>query len=208
MTTADPVIELDTTTAPPVSSPRRGPLSLLWQSLVEDAGTIIHGIFINKLAGSILLPRVLRFVIYRGFGMQFQTANVFYGARFCMRNVKLGKNTFVNTNVQFEDVAPIVIGDNCQIGMETLFVTSHHDYKDHDAVRAVHSLPITVGNHCWIGARATILPGVVIEDGCVIAAGAVVTKRCEAGGVYAGIPARRIGETGRARSNILDITDR
>lgn len=54
--------------------------------------------------------------------------------------------------------------------------------------------PITVGDGCWIGARAVILPGVTIGDGCVIAAGAVVSKDCAPNGMYAGVPARRIRE--------------
>jgi maltose O-acetyltransferase len=174
-----------------------GAVWLILRSLGEDFLTITHAVFVNKIAGSVLLPRVVRYVIYRAFGMKFRTPNIFYGARFTGNRVSLGRNTFVNTDVQFEDVAPITIGDDCQIGMEVLFVTSHHDYRDPDSKRAVISLPITVGDHCWVGARAVILPGVEIEEHCVIAAGAVVTKRCEAYGVYAGIPARRIGEVDR-----------
>lgn len=50
----------------------------------------------------------------------------------------------------------------------------------------------TVGDGCWIGANATILPGVTVAPGCVIAAGAVVTKDTEPDGLYAGVPARRV----------------
>jgi maltose O-acetyltransferase len=50
----------------------------------------------------------------------------------------------------------------------------------------------------WMGARVTVLPGVTVGDGCVIAAGAVVTKDCEPGGVYAGLPARRIRSVAKA----------
>ncbi|MGI2292887.1 acyltransferase [Paenibacillus sp. GXUN7292] len=52
--------------------------------------------------------------------------------------------------------------------------------------------PVTIGKGCWIGARATILPGVTVGDGCVIAAGAVVTKDCEPDSLYAGVPAIKI----------------
>jgi maltose O-acetyltransferase len=51
---------------------------------------------------------------------------------------------------------------------------------------------VRIGDRCWIGARATILPGVSIGDGTVVAAGAVVTKDCEPGAVYGGVPARRL----------------
>lgn len=45
---------------------------------------------------------------------------------------------------------------------------------------------------CWLGGNVTVLPGVTIGRGCVIAAGAVVTKSCDPNGLYAGVPARRI----------------
>jgi maltose O-acetyltransferase len=51
---------------------------------------------------------------------------------------------------------------------------------------------VRIGDRCWIGARATILPGVSIGDGTVVAAGAVVTKDCEPDALYAGVPARRL----------------
>ncbi len=47
----------------------------------------------------------------------------------------------------------------------------------------------------WIGARATILPGAVIEDDVIVASGAVVTGRCLSGGVYGGVPANESATT-------------
>ena len=52
------------------------------------------------------------------------------------------------------------------------------------------ALPIEVGNNVWIGARVTLLPGVHIGEGSVIAAGAVVTKDIPAHVLAAGVPAR------------------
>jgi maltose O-acetyltransferase len=56
--------------------------------------------------------------------------------------------------------------------------------------------PVTVGDGCWIGARAVILPGVAVGDGCISAAGAVVTRDCQANGLCAGIPAKLIRHLG------------
>jgi acetyltransferase-like isoleucine patch superfamily enzyme len=58
--------------------------------------------------------------------------------------------------------------------------------------RNSESLDVEIGTGCWIGARATILGGVRIGDDVVVAAGAVVTRNCEGGGTYAGVPAVRI----------------
>jgi maltose O-acetyltransferase len=52
--------------------------------------------------------------------------------------------------------------------------------------------PVRVSDRCWLGARATILPGVTIGEGTIIGAGAVVTKDCKPGAVYVGVPARRL----------------
>ena len=57
---------------------------------------------------------------------------------------------------------------------------------------AGYTLPVKIGDGVWIGANATILPGVIVGDGCFIAAGALVTEDCEPDGFYAGVPARRI----------------
>lgn len=58
----------------------------------------------------------------------------------------------------------------------------------HDTVK-----PVTIGNDCWLGTNTVVCPGVTIGDGCVIGANSVVTKSLEPRGVYAGVPARRIG---------------
>jgi len=98
-------------------------------------------------------------------------------------------------SVFFDGSAPIHIGKNCGIGMEVLFCTSTHlPGPPTERAGPVHPQPITVGDGCWIGARAVILPGVTIGEGCVIAAGAVVHRDCAPNSLYAGVPARRIKE--------------
>lgn len=51
-----------------------------------------------------------------------------------------------------------------------------------------------IGRDCWIGAYAIIKCGVIVADGCIIAAGAIVTKDTEPYGIYAGVPAKRVKE--------------
>ncbi len=60
--------------------------------------------------------------------------------------------------------------------------------------------PTTIGQDCWIGAYAIINCGVSIADGCIIAAGAVVTKDTEPYGVYGGVPAKRIKDRFSSKS--------
>jgi len=52
------------------------------------------------------------------------------------------------------------------------------------------SLPIRIGNDCWIGINSVILPGVVLGDGCVVGANSVVTKSFPEFSIVGGVPAR------------------
>jgi maltose O-acetyltransferase len=100
---------------------------------------------------------------------------------------------YFNRRVFVEAIVPVTIGDECAFGMETMILTSHHPFDrygkwQHEAV----GRPVVIGDKVWVGARAIILPGAVVESDVIIAAGAVVTGRCASHGVYAGVPARRI----------------
>jgi maltose O-acetyltransferase len=77
------------------------------------------------------------------------------------------------------------------VGAGTKFLTSTHDIGGPEKRAGTwRTAPITVGRGCWLGANVTVLPGVRIGDGCVIAAGTVVTKDCEPDTLYAGVPAQ------------------
>ncbi len=110
-------------------------------------------------------------------------------------NIHIGKNVFININNYFMDGADITIGDNVFIGPFCGFYTAKHplDYKNRNK-GLEKALPITIGNNVWIGANVSIMPGVNIGDGCVIAAGSVVTKNIAANSLIAGVPARVIKE--------------
>lgn len=99
----------------------------------------------------------------------------------------------INTRSFINATAPIRIEDGVRIGCEVSLITTTHKLGGSD-VRAgdVVYRPITIGRGTWVGARATVLPGVTIAPGCVIAAGAVVTESTEPNGLYAGVPAKRV----------------
>lgn len=93
----------------------------------------------------------------------------------------------------------IQIGNWLLTGKYVTITDNSHGTTDFDALqlppmkRAVYSKgPVIIGNHVWIGDKATILAGVTIGDGAVIAANAVVTKDVPAYCVAAGNPARII----------------
>lgn len=103
---------------------------------------------------------------------------------------KLGKGVFVNHGCYFMDGGGITIGDNTFIGPFTGFYTAAHPV---DHARRNQGLewakPIVVGKNCWFGANVSVMPGVTIGDGCVIAAGSVVTTDLPDNALAAGVPA-------------------
>ena len=103
---------------------------------------------------------------------------------------RLGKGTFVNHGCYFMDGGTITIGENCFIGPYTGFYTAAHptDYARRNA-GLEWAKPIRVGDNCWFGANCSVMPGVTIGAGCVIAAGSVVTTDIPENSMAAGVPA-------------------
>lgn len=160
--------------------------------------------FVNFLASSVATPRPIRYFYYRLCKMDIRTPSVQPGSFFRGPAVTIGRQSFINTRCFFENgLAPVEIGSRCEIAMEVMFCTATHSLgEEYCRAGDVVGLPIKVEDGCWIGTRATILPGVTINQGCVVAAGAVVIKDCEANGLYAGVPARRIKDLPIYAANI------
>ena len=107
----------------------------------------------------------------------------------CGKNIRLGRNVFINSGCRFQDQGGIIIGDGSLVGHNVVLATLNHDLDP--AHRAdLLPAPIVIGKNVWIGAHATVLPGVTVGDNAVIAAGAVVTKDVPADTVVGGVPAR------------------
>lgn len=109
----------------------------------------------------------------------------------CGINIKLGKNVFINSGCCFQDHAGIEIGDGTLIGHQVVIATINHA-QDPLSRADMFPKPVKIGKNVWIGAHATILPGVTIGDNAIIAAGAVVTKDVEKNAVAGGVPAKKI----------------
>ena len=109
----------------------------------------------------------------------------------CGKNIKLGKNVFINAGCQFQDQGGITIGDGSLIGPKTVIATLNHHQNPKKRANLIPK-PVTIGKNVWIGANVTILPGVTIGDGAIIAAGAVVSKDVQANTIAGGVPARFI----------------
>ncbi|WP_304608760.1 sugar O-acetyltransferase [Glycomyces amatae] len=89
-------------------------------------------------------------------------------------NLDLAERVFINQNCTFLDYAGIRIGERTMIGPKATFITVGHPVDPEERRGWLSGAPITVEENVWIGAGATILPGVRIGRDAVIAAGAVV----------------------------------
>lgn len=98
-------------------------------------------------------------------------------------------NFQVNSYYQTIDGAHISLGRNVWIAQGCCLITSNHDLNNPDVHQ--ESKDISIGDHCWLGANAVIMPGVILGPHTVVGANAVVTKSFANGEVVlAGVPAR------------------
>lgn len=109
----------------------------------------------------------------------------------CGKNIRIGKNIFINSGCRFQDQGGIIIGDGSFIGHNAVLATLNHGIEP-ESRKNLYPKPIIIGKNVWIGANVTITQGVTIGDNSIIAAGAVVNKSVPENSIYGGVPARLI----------------
>lgn len=107
------------------------------------------------------------------------------------KHIKLGKNVFVNHACSFLDLGGITIEDDVLIGPRVNLTTENHPV-DPSKRKYLDLKSIHIKRNAWIGAGATILPGVTIGENSIVAAGAVVNKDVPDNSIVGGIPAKFI----------------
>lgn len=107
----------------------------------------------------------------------------------CGKNIKLGKNVFINSGCRFQDQGGITIDDGALIGHNAVLATLNHN-PDPEKRNNLLPAPIHIGKRVWLGANVTILPGVAIGENSIVAAGAVVSKSVEPNTVVGRVPAK------------------
>jgi len=107
------------------------------------------------------------------------------------KNLKIGKNVFINFDCTFLTLGGITIEDDVLIGPKVSLITENHPLEPQHR-KGLTGKSILIKKNAWIGANATILPGVTIGENAVVAAGAVVSKDVPDNVVVGGIPAKII----------------
>lgn len=107
------------------------------------------------------------------------------------KHIKLGKNVFINHACTFLDLGGITIEDDVLIGPKVNLITESHPI-DPSKRKYLDLKSIVIKRNAWIGAAATILPGVTIGENSIVAAGAIVNKDVPSNTIVGGVPAKVI----------------
>ncbi len=141
----------------------------------------------------------VRLWLYRRLFPVGEGSTLMMGLRLRGENITIGRVTNINPECLLDGrVGCIRIGSHVDIAPQVYIWTLEHDPHDPD-FRTEHG-DVTIGDYAWIGSRATLLPGVEIGEGAVVATGAVVTKSVAPWTIVGGVPARVIGERAREQN--------
>lgn len=102
-------------------------------------------------------------------------------------SVKIGRGVVIMNNALMMAAGGITIDDGVMVAANAQLISNNHDLYDHAVLTCK---PVHLKRNCWIGAGATILPGVTVGENAVVGAGSIVTRDVEDNTVVAGNPAR------------------
>lgn len=135
----------------------------------------------------------LRHLMMRLWGAQIdRSATIYHGFEIRhARNLTIGARTIIGNGAVLDARGGIEIGNDVNLSTDVHIWTGQHqwDSPTFDYVSA----PVRIEDQAWISTRATLLPGVTVGRGAVVAAGAVVTSDVPALSLVGGVPARQIG---------------
>lgn len=135
---------------------------------------------------------LIRKSIYRLAGIKIGSGSTIHmwANFFQPKNIVIGQDTIVGDHAFLDGRAPLTIGNHVAIASQVLIYNSEHNVNSTNLDPIEE--PVKIGDYVFIGARATILPGIKIGEGAVIAAGAVVTKDVPKMTMVGGVPAKPI----------------
>jgi acetyltransferase-like isoleucine patch superfamily enzyme len=154
-------------------------------------GALGDRVFIESNVGLMRYPRNIRVA---------DEVVIKEGVRICACNdraqIRIGARTTIGYHTFIFASESISVGDDCLIAPFVYLVDSNHGTRRDERINRQPNTtePIVIGNDVWIGAKATVLAGVTIGDGAIIASGAIVNRDVEPYTIVGGAPAKMIGE--------------
>jgi len=114
--------------------------------------------------------------------------------------IALGSRVHIGSSVNINAIAPVTVGDFSGISSGTKVFTTDDDYGGEyltgptvpAEVSNIRTEPVTIRDHCIVGANSVILPGAVLEDGVAVGALSLVKGVLEAWNIYGGVPAKQL----------------
>ncbi len=108
--------------------------------------------------------------------------------------IEIGQDVSINSKSFINGCGGVSIGNNTRIGTQSIIIASNHKFGEPDLLvkDAITKQGVNLGENIWLGARVTVLDGVVIPNDSVIGACSLVSKSLPESGVYVGIPAKKI----------------
>ncbi len=171
----------------PMSSPRN--YSTIWRPWLYPTRLLRR--FVRPYSPGVYL---VNFIFQRILGIHNEVPWPVHFTSCVSGDISIGRNVWksfaTSGSCYIQGRNGITIGDDTIFAYGVSIISANHnshDYSKWDKCR-----PIEIGNKCWLGRNATILPGVVLGDRVIVAAGSVVTKSFEGGCVIAGVPAKII----------------
>jgi acetyltransferase-like isoleucine patch superfamily enzyme len=137
---------------------------------------------------------IIRHFFYRLAGIKIgKKSTVHMFANFFQpRNIVIGQDTIIGNKAFLDGRALLKIGNHVDIASEVMIYNSEHDIDSSDFKPIEED--VEIGDYCFIGPRAIIMPGVRVGKGAIVGAGAVVTKDVKPFMIVGGVPAKKIGE--------------
>ena len=140
-----------------------------------------------------LILRLTGFQIGRGTIMAGTPTIILDGNMY--KKLVIGEDCWINIGCLFDLGAEIRIGNKVSIGHGVLVLTRSHEVgTSRQRAFTLHTKPVNIGSGVWLGSRSTILPGVTIGAGAIVAAGSVVHQNVPPNTLVAGVPARAVKE--------------
>ena len=103
---------------------------------------------------------------------------------------RVGNDVWLGEGAWIDNLDAVDIGNDVCISQGAMLLTGNHDYTQPGM--PYRNAPIRIADGAWIGARATVCPGVTVGEGAVLCVGAVATGDLEPWGIYKGVPATRV----------------
>lgn len=150
------------------------------------------------IAMSPFLPsKILRRVIMRFCGVEIpKSSYVGAGTVIGSNLIRIGEHVGVNIRSHLDGAASITLENYVRLGSSVTILTGTHDIEDNvirrDLTKPTIPRPVKICRGTWLGANVVVLPGITIGEGCVVAAGSVVTRDLNPNALYAGVPATKV----------------